>query len=111
MSHADNQIRMDRDVNIHLESRGKSRAFFLFIWFLYAIVCMTKNCYNGAMASIVSDGILTKSQTGLISAMFYVAYAPLQVFGGFLADKFSSERMIKIGLIGAALANGVIFFQ
>ena len=32
-----------------------SRNFFWMIWLMYAVVCMTKNCYSGAMAAIVSD--------------------------------------------------------
>lgn len=60
------------------------------------------------MASIVSEGVLTKLQTGLITAVFYLVYAPMQVVGGIVADKFSPQKMIKIGLIGAAFANIII---
>ncbi|MBQ2931687.1 MAG: MFS transporter [Clostridia bacterium] len=102
---------IEKDVNIHLENKYESRAFFWFLWILYAVVSMTKNCYNGALASIVSEGILTKSQTGFISAMFFAVYAPLQIGCGFVADKFSPERIIKIGLIGAAISNIIIFFN
>jgi len=101
-------INLEKNVNIHLENKEVSRKFFWFIFLTYALVCMTKNCYNGAMASIVSQGVLTKSQTGLITAVFYLVYAPMQIVGGIVADKFSPQRMIKIGLIGAALANVVI---
>ncbi len=105
------QINVEKDVNIHLEDRQKSRSFFWFIWVLYAVVYMTKNCYNSAMAGIVAEGLLTKSQTGLISAMFYLVYTPLQIVGGMVSDRFSPERMIKIGLLGGALANLVIFLN
>ena len=104
-------IDIEHDVNIHLENRKESRFFFVFIWMLYALVCMTKNCYNGAMAGIVEAGILTKSQTGLINSMFYLVYAPLQIVGGRAADKYSPERLIKVGLLGSALANTVIYLN
>ena len=78
---------------------------------MYAIVCMTKNCYNGAMASIVDEGILSKSQTGFISAMFYLTYTPLQIFGGGFCDRYSPEKLIKYSLLGAAVANVVIYFN
>ena len=45
-------IDIEHDVNIHLENRKESRYFFAFIWILYAVVYMTKNCYSGAMAGI-----------------------------------------------------------
>lgn len=61
------------------------------------------------MASIVHEGVLTKSQTGLISAAFYFVYAPLQILGGVFADKYNPAKMIKIGLIGSGIANLVIY--
>lgn len=76
-----NSINIEHDVNIHLENRLKSRHFFCFIWLMYAVVYMTKNCFNAALASIVAEGILTKSQTGFITSAFYLVYAPLQIVG------------------------------
>ena len=84
---------------------------FIAVFSMYSLVCMTKQCFNAAMADIVNDGVLTKSQTGLIISAFYVIYAPTQLIGGIAADKFDSERLILIGLIGAAAANTVIFFS
>ncbi len=98
-------------VHMHLESRKMSRMFFFFIWFTYACVYMTKSCFNAALAAIVAEGVLTKSQTGLITAVFYLTYGPLQILGGIFADKYNPERMMKIGLLGGALANAIIFFN
>ena len=97
--------------NIHLENKSKSKHFFIYIWIMYATVYMTRNCFNAAMANIVADGVLTKSQTGLITALFYIVYAPLQIPGGMLADKYNPERLAQIGLLGGAAANVVIFFN
>lgn len=104
-------INIKHDVNIHMENRLESRHFFVFIWLMYAVVYMTKNCFNAALASIVAEGILTKSQTGVFTSAFYLIYAPLQIVGGLAADRYSPERLIKIGLCGAAIANVVIFFN
>lgn len=102
-------IRIERDVNIHFEDRKRSAHFFWFMWLIYAVVSMTKNCFSAAMADIVSDGFMLKSQTELITSVFYLVYTPLQVVGGICSDKFSPERMIKIGLIGGGIANTSIF--
>jgi len=104
-------IDIEHDVNIHLENRKESRYFFFFLWIMYSVVYMTKNCYNGAMAGIVEAGVLSKSQTGLITSVFYLVYAPMQIVGGRAADKFSPEKLIKIGLLGSALSNLIIFFN
>ena len=73
--------------NVHLENRRISRQFYLIIWIEYALIYMTKNCFGAAMASIVNEGFMTKSQTGLINAVFFIFYGPLQIVGGLLADR------------------------
>ncbi len=97
--------------NVHFENRSVSRHFFWFVWFIYVIVYMTKNCFSAAMASIVFEGVMTKSQTGLITAVFYIVYAPLQVVGGIFADKYDPEKLIKFGLIGGGIANLIVFLN
>ncbi len=96
---------------MHLEDKKKSLIFFWSIFFMYMMVYMTKNCFSAAMASIVNEGVLTKSQTGLITAVFYIVYTPLQIVGGVVVDRFKPALLIKIGLIGSAIANGIIFFN
>ncbi len=100
-----------KDTHIHLENKRKSRLFFAFLFLLYAMVYMTKNCFGSALADIVSEGVLTKSQTGLITGAFYLVYAPLQIVGGIVADRYNPERLITVGLLGGAVANTVIFFN
>ena len=63
------------------------------------------------MVFIVKEGLLTKSETGVISAMFYMVYAPMQIVGGMLADKWHPEKFLILGYIGAGIANLIIFFN
>ena len=99
------------DINIHLENKRESRGFFVFLWLMYALVYMTKNCFSGALSAIVAEGSLTLAETTFISAAFYIVYTPLQILGGIYADKYSPEKMITIGLVGGAVCNTVIFFN
>ena len=99
------------DINIHLEDKRESRHFFVFLWLMYALVYMTKNCFSGALSAIVAEGSLTLAQTTFISAAFYIAYTPLQILGGIFADKYSPEKMITVGLLGGAVCNTVIYFN
>lgn len=96
---------------MHLEDKKKSLTLFWTVFIMYVLVYMTKNCFSAAMASIVDAGVLTKSQTGLITAVFYLVYTPLQVVGGMVADRFKPDLLIKIGLIGGGIANAIIFFH
>lgn len=77
----------------------------------YAFICMTKNCFSSAMVFIVDEGILTKFETGVITASFYLVYAVLQIFAGMVIDKWHPERFITVGLIGAGVSNLVIYFN
>ena len=95
----------------YLTDKKMSIFLFMFMFLMYAFVYMTKNCYSAAMASIVNEGTLTKSQTGLISGVFYAIYAPLQILGGKFADKYRPEKILITGLIGSAIANFVIFLN
>lgn len=95
----------------YLANKQISIIFFAFVWILYSTVYMTKNCYSAAMADIVNEGIMTKTQTGIINAVFYLVYAPLQIVGGKFADRFRPEKLIMLGLIGSSIANIVVFLN
>ncbi|MBQ8606291.1 MAG: MFS transporter [Clostridia bacterium] len=95
----------------HFENKNVSRSFFIFLWIAYALVYMTKNCFSAALASIVAEGFMTKAETGLITAVFYIIYAPLQIVGGIAADKYDPEKLIRVSLWGSAVANLVIFIN
>lgn len=97
--------------NVHFENKKISRYFFIFVWVMYSIVYMTKSCFSAAMASIVDEGVMTKSQTGFIISAFSLVYAPLQILGGVFADKYDPEKLIKIALFGGGIANLIIFLN
>ena len=94
----------------YLDSGRKSIILLLLLFVSYALIYMTKNCYAAAMAVIVEEGVMTKSETGLISAIFYLIYAPFQIVGGIAADRLSPKWLIVLGALGGALANILIYF-
>lgn len=81
------------------------------LFVLYATIYMSKNMFSAAMASIVEDGFMTKSQTGAISAVFWLVYAVFQIPGGLAADKFKPAHLITIGVFGSIISNVVIYFN
>lgn len=93
-----------------LKDSKKSIGLLLMLFVMYALIYMTKNCYSAAMASIVSQGIMTKSETGLIAAAFYIVYAPFQIVGGIAADRFSPYKLIMFGMLGGGLCNLLVYF-
>lgn len=95
----------------HLIDKKLSSIFFVYIWVLYVVVCMTTNCFSAAMTSIVHEGIMTKTQTGSIMALFWLVYAVFQRVGGRMADRHNPEKLLVIGLIGSSLANLIIYMN
>ncbi|MBO5714515.1 MAG: MFS transporter, partial [Clostridia bacterium] len=100
-----------KSTNLYIDNKNKSRLFYVFIWLLYVLVYMTKNCFSGALAIIRQEGTLTLTQTTWIITSFYIVYTPLQIVGGRFADKYSPEKLILISLLGGALSNLVIYFN
>ena len=88
-----------------------SMFFYITVFLMYTMVFMTKQCFNAAMADIVNEGFMTKTETGIIIMVFYIVYAPGQIAGGFFADRFESSKLILIGLIGGIVSNAIIFFN
>ncbi len=84
---------------------------FLITYVAYVMVCMTRTCFSAATAQVVKEGLMTKSQTGLITTSFYLVYAALQVPGGMLADKIKPIKLVMLGIIGTFIANTVIYFN
>ena len=93
-----------------LRDGRKSLYLFVLAFVVYSLIYMTKNCYSAAMASIVDQGIMTKSETGLIAAAFYLVYAPFQIVGGIAADHHSPHKLIIFGTFGAGVCNLLVYF-
>lgn len=77
---------------------------------MYLMVCMVKSNYTASIAYIVNEGIFTKTDSGLISASFYLVYGMAQLLGGGLSDRFSPYKVIAIGVLGSLVANLVLCF-
>jgi len=78
----------------YFESKKVSMLMLFSLCIIYALICLTKNCFSSAMVFIVDEGILTKSQTGMITGVFYIIYAALQLVGGMLADTYNLHRSL-----------------
>lgn len=89
----------------------KTRSIYLIIGLIssFTFIAMTKNAFSSAMVFIVNEGLLTKAQTGTLTAVFYLVYALLQFTGGVLADRWKPDLLVTIGYIGAGVANLVIW--
>lgn len=81
--------------------------------FMYA----DRNILSPVMGEIQKDWGLTQSELGLMSTVFFIAYAAMQIPSGFLADKFGRVRVLVagyilfgIGTIISGFAPGLMIF-
>lgn len=82
-----------------------SKLIFAAAWIAYVILSMVRNCYSSAIAPIIADGLLDKSQSGIINAGFYLFYGGAQLIGAKLLDKISPVKMITASLLGTILVT------
>ncbi len=97
--------------NMYIKDSRVSALVIVTLCLVYSLICMTKTCFSSAMVFIVSEGLLTKTQTGIINGAFYVVYGILQIAGGMAADRCDPTRFVTAGLFGAGVVNLVIFFN
>lgn len=97
--------------NRYLTNSKVSIILFLSLMSSYTFISMTKQCFSSAMAFIVEEGAMTKSQTGTIVAVFYLVYGFLQLVGGIMTDKWNPERFLTFGYLGAGLCNLAVYFN
>jgi len=93
-----------------LTTKAASIYLLVLLFLVYTVIYISKSMFSSAMASIVEAGEMTKSETGAISAVFWIVYAILQVPGGLAADRFKPSHMIVLGVAGAAVCSGGVYF-
>ncbi len=83
---------------------------FVGCWLIYTMTGFAKSSYAATISYIVSEGIYTKSASGVIASSFYILYGIGQIFGGKIADKFSPYKIITFGVAFATLASITLTF-
>ncbi len=94
----------ENDIEITQKRISASKAIFTACWLSYAAISMGKSVYSASMASMIAEGLFTKSYSGIINSGFYLLYGGAQLIGGKLIDKISPMIWINVSLIGTALS-------
>ncbi len=100
------QMEHDEVNGMKEETNAKKASLWLFVacFLAYMITSMTKNAFSAAIAAIVEDGFMTKSQAGLINGSYYIFYGGAQLFLAKLVDRVSPIKMLHMALLGALIA-------
>ena len=88
-----------------IENSRDAQLLFLLCWFAYFTSYIGRLNYSSAMTAMIQEAVLTKSQAGFISMVYFFAYGIGQFCNGMLGDRFHPGKMIFAGLAIAAGAN------
>ncbi len=94
----------------YLESKKYSALVFVACFIAYAASYVGRINYSAALPDILSEGLFTKSQAGIIGSAFFIVYGFFQIINGFLGDKISPFKMIMLGLFLSAGTNVLMTF-
>lgn len=87
-----------------------SLQLFWCLFFVYTINIIGKTSFSAATVALIDEAVLTKTQAGLISGVFWLLYAVGQFAGGFVTNKLSCYTMINITIVGSAVSNLMMAF-
>ncbi len=88
-----------------------SRRLFWSLFFIYTVNVLGKTSFSAATVSLINEAILTKTQAGLISGIFWLAYAVGQFAGGFFTERINSYTLIKITIISSMAGNMLMAYE
>lgn len=78
---------------------------FLLCWLVYFASYIGRLNYSSAMPAMIGGSVITASQAGFISMVYFFAYGAGQFLNGILADRFHPGKMIFAGLFASGLLN------
>lgn len=78
---------------------------FLLCWCVYFASYIGRLNYSSVMSSIIEEGLLSFSQAGSISMVYFFAYGIGQLCNGILGDRLKPQNMIFFGLFCSGLSN------
>lgn len=74
---------------------------------VYAVSYLGRLNYSAALPYLLSAGMLTKAQGGILSTAYFFAYGAGQMIHGAMADRTRPQSQILLGSLGAAAMNAL----
>ncbi len=93
-----------------MQKEKSSLRLFWCLFFIYTMNTFTKIAFSAVTAAMIKDGVLTKTQAGTVSGIFWLVYAVGQFVGGSLACRHPIA-LLKLSLIGGGVANLLMAFS
>ena len=71
----------------------------------YAVFYFTRKSFNFAMPDMLADGMLDKSDIGMLWTLFYITYGCSKFFSGIISDRANPRYFMGIGLMATGVIN------
>ena len=81
------------------------------IWLGYALFYFTRKSFNAAVPDILTSGVLTRSDIGLLATLFYITYGLSKFVSGIVSDRSNARYFMGIGLIATGVVNILFGFS
>ncbi len=78
---------------------------------LYFTSYITRLNFSASIAEMVSVGVFTKTQGGVIGTALFFTYGFGQIISGIWSDKFDPGKIVAVGLVLTALCNLLFVFS
>ncbi len=87
------------------------RHILLTIWLGYALFYFTRKSFNAAVPEILANGVLSRSDIGLLATLFYITYGVSKFVSGIVSDCSNARYFMGIGLIATGIINILFGFS
>jgi sugar phosphate permease len=78
---------------------------FIICWIAYFTSYIGRLNFSSVMSALITDSIMTISQTGFVNMAYFLIYGAGQIINGFLGDKLDPRRMVFTGLFCSGIVN------
>lgn len=94
-----------------INDQRKARFLFWMCWMVYFTSYLGRLNYSSAMTVMIQETVITKSEAGFISMLYFFAYGIGQLVNGILGDRLHPGKMITGGLFVSAMINVLMTFN
>lgn len=95
---------------LQVEGKSKSMILALLCSVSYAVLYIGRLNYSAALPEMIAEGILNKTQGGMIATAYFAAYGFGQLVNGVLADRYNPYVQVTTGVVSSAVLNILMAF-
>ena len=89
--------------------RKNTKSFIVVLCSLvYFVSYFSRKDFAAAMAGMISDGAISRTNAGLVGTLLFAFYGVGQLISGYLGDKIKPKNLILAGLSVTAVCNALM---